>query len=502
MKLTALLVLASGILAAPLQDYFSVDELLWADTFNSLPEIDTTSLQNLIEVSALESRAKSLYNIALTSADEYGHPTRVIGSPGHWNTISYITRELRKLDSYYKISTQPFNATDGKVNSFSLLIDGQEPKSLAPLTLTPPTPNLKPVHGNLVLVNGNGCSKDDFPHFSKDNIVLIKRGECSFQDKSINAGRAGALGVVIYNEGGPFQGTISSPTGEEVASVTVDQKEIQKYIDELTKSPKTKIETTLYIDSYVKQITTLNVIAETRGGDHNNFVSLGAHSDSVSAGPGLNDDGSGTISLIEVAKQLTKFKVKNAVRFAWWAAEEEGLIGSNYYAESLSESENQKIRVFMDYDMMASPNFINSIYDANNEEHPNGSGNLRDLYIDFYKSRGLNYTLEVFDGRSDYVGFLDAGIPCGGIAAGAEGVKNKKLQEQFGGEVGKWFDPCYHQLCDDLDNLNYDAWIVNTQLIAHSVAVYAKSFDDFPKRTKLKNIEKSNFKFRGSKLIL
>lgn len=167
----------------------------------------------------------------------------------------------------------------------------------------------------------------------------------------------------------------------------------------------------------------------------------------------------------------------------------------------------------MDYDMMASPNYEYEIYDANNQDHPNGSGNLRDLYVDWYESKGLNYTFIPFDGRSDYVGFIDNGIPAGGIATGAEGIKSKESQEKFGGVAGEWFDPCYHQLCDDLSNPDYEAWVVNTQLIAHSVAVYAKSFDGFPVREAVADASTSstssntnsisnNFKYRGPHLII
>lgn len=67
---------------------------------------------------------------------------------------------------------------------------------------------------------------------------------------------------------------------------------------------------------------------------------------------GINDDGSGTLSLLEIATHLTSFDVNNCVRFAWWAAEEEGLVGSDFYAASLSAEENRKVRLFMDYDML------------------------------------------------------------------------------------------------------------------------------------------------------
>lgn len=468
------------------------------------PAVDTEKLQALVTEEGLKERAEKLYSIAEKSIKKYGHPTRVIGSKGHWATIHYIAKELRKLGGYYTVKTQKFKAINGKVNSFSLLIDGEEPKSVLPVDLTPPTPDLAPVHGNLVLVKGFGCAVEDFPaNLTAGNIALVKRGECSFGAKSANAGISGAAGVVIYDEES-LRATLGAPDSHHIPTLTVTTKNVQKYIDVLSKTPSHKFEVTLFVDSYINKISTLNVIAETKYGDHDNVVSLGAHSDSVTAGPGINDDGSGTISLLEVAKELTNFKVKNAVRFAWWAAEEEGLLGSTHYANSLSEEENAKVRLFMDYDMMASPNYEYEVYDANNKDHPNGSGDLKDLYVDWYESKGLNYTFVPFDGRSDYVGFIDTGIPAGGIATGAEGVKSKEAQQKFGGKAGDWFDPCYHQLCDDLSNPDYEAWVINTQLIAHSVATYAKSFEGFPERevTAKTAATTPSFKYRGSNLIM
>ena len=478
------------------------DETLDEGKYKDLPLIETEKLQELINEKGLRTRAEKLYNISLNSVSEYGNPTRVIGSPGHWGTIRYIINELKKLKGYYKVSTQKFDAIDGKVNSFSLLIDGVEPRSLEPLSLTPATPDKKPVHGNLVLVEEFGCSLENFPEFTKNNIALIKRGNCAFGDKSINAGLSGALGAIIYDSDGPLHGTLGSPTGNEVATVSISEEDAKDYIDALLKDPTHVFETTLYVDAYVKNITTLNVIAESTYGDHDNVVSLGGHSDSVSAGPGINDDGSGSISLLEVAKHLTNFRINNGVTFAWWAAEEEGLLGSYHYANTLTPEQNSKIRLFMDYDMMASPNYEYQVYDANNEDHPNGSGDLKDLYIDWYTSHGLNHTLVPFDGRSDYVGFIDQGIPAGGIATGAEGVKTPDGKDKFGGEIGKWFDPCYHQLCDNLSNPSYEAWVINTKLIAHSVAVYANSFKNFPEREATVTTKSNDFKFRGSKLII
>lgn len=470
------------------------------------PLVDTEKLQQKISTDALQDRAETLFNISQRSIDKYGNPTRVIGSPGHWGTVDYILSEMRLLSRYYDVDVQKFEALEGHVNSFSLLIDGVQPKLLLALAYTPATPKEKPVHGHLVLVDNFGCNAEDFPSkLTAGNIALVKRGNCTFGSKLIQAGKAGAVGLVIYDDE-PVSGTLGSATGDEVPTVSISSKDAAHYIKKLTANPHHKFETTLFVDAYLKKIKTLNVIAETKGGDHDNVVCLGAHSDSVADGPGINDDGSGTISLLEVARQLTDFKVHNAVRFAWWAGEEEGLLGSYAYANALLPEENAKIRLFMDYDMMASPNYEYQIYNGTNEDFPAGSGSLRDLYIDYYEDHGLNWTLVPFDGRSDYVGFLDQGIPAGGIATGAEGVKTPEGQEKFGGEAGKWFDPCYHQLCDSLANVDYDAWLVNTQLIAHSVATYARDLENFPVRSTVKTASTTkpsdDFKYRGSYLVM
>lgn len=354
-------------------------------------------------------------------------------------------------------------------------------KTASPMSLTPPTKDKEPVHGDLVLVAGDGCSAKDYPAEVKGNIAFVRRGTCAFGTKSSLAGQAGAAAAVIYNnEKGSLHGTMGTPEDDHIATFGLDLKEAETILESL-KSGKS-VDAIAYIDGLVSKIVTQNVVIQTVEGDPDHCVMLGAHSDSVPEGPGINDDGSGTISLIEVAKQLTKFRVNNCVRFAWWSAEEEGLIGSDFYASTLPAEENQKVRLFMDYDMMASPNFAYQIYNATNDENPTGSEELRDLYIDWYEAHGLNYTLIPFDGRSDYDGFIRAGIPAGGIATGAEGVKTADEAEQFGGKEGDWYDPCYHQLCDDTGNVNATAWELNTKLIAHSVAVYAASFEGFPER--------------------
>ncbi|QOU22444.1 hypothetical protein BRETT_002624 [Brettanomyces bruxellensis] len=460
------------------------------------PEVDSEQLQALITEENLRAREEKLLAIAETSNSTFGHPTRVIGSKGHWKTIGYIKRELRRLGGYYKVRVQPFKAFYGEVFSCNATVNGTFLQTVGPMDMSPATESGKPAEGHLVAAQGFGCDPSDFPSDVSGAVVLVRRGNCSFGTKSALSGKVGARAAIVYNnEDGPVRGTLGTPNKSQpyVPTVAISRAEGERLVALLGKGEV--LEASVAVDSFVGIVHTANVIAETRQGDPDNVVMLGAHSDSVAAGPGINDDGSGTVSLLEVARQLAKFKINNRVRFAWWAAEEEGLLGSNFYAETLRPDENSRIRLFMDYDMMASPNYEYEVYDAKNAENPNGSQQLRDLYIDYYEQHGLNYTLIPFDGRSDYVGFIEHHIPAGGIATGAE------KKNVFNGRV---LDRCYHQRCDDLSNLAYDAFLVNTRLIAHSVATYAKSFDGFPDREPLPSVkaESSGFKYRGGKMVM
>lgn len=332
-----------------------------------------------------------------------------------------------------------------------------------PLSLTPPTPNKDAVFGPLVLVANDGCHESDYPSTVNKSIALIKRGVCGFGDKSALAGKAGAIAAVVYNnQKGSVSGTLGTPSEYHVASFGISNEDAQPLIKKLEAGEV--IPSSAYMNAIVQKTGTTNIIAQTKGGDQENCVVLGGHSDSVAEGPGINDDGTGSLTLLEVATHLVNYKVNNCVRFAWWAGEEEGLLGSDYYVSQLSEEENLKIRLFMDYDMMASPNYAYQVYNATDAANPVGSEELRDLYTKYYEAHGQNWTYIPFDGRSDYDAFIKNGIPGGGIATGAEGVKTKEEVAMFGGKAGEWYDRCYHQLCDNLDNLAYDAWVMNTKV--------------------------------------
>jgi Zn-dependent M28 family amino/carboxypeptidase len=228
----------------------------------------------------------------------------------------------------------------------------------------------------------------------------------------------------------------------------------------------------------------VNVIAELPGANDSNVVMAGAHLDSVLAGPGINDNGSGSSALLEIAQQISKLKPENTVRFAWWGAEESGLLGSRaWVAEQVVEGTLDEVALYLNFDMVASPNYIFMVYDGDESGWdapagvpiPEGSIQIEDLFESYYTWAGVPYDDAQFSGRSDYQAFIQNGIPAGGLFTGAEVPKTEQQAEIWGGEAGQQYDPCYHLACDDIDNLALDALDVNSDAIAAAVLTYAYS---------------------------
>ena len=179
----------------------------------------------------------------------------------------------------------------------------------------------------------------------------------------------------------------------------------------------------------------------------------GAHLDSVQEGAGINDNGTGSAALLETAIQMQKVKPNNTVRFAWWGAEEEGLLGSEFYVDELSDEESNDIALYLNFDMIGSPNYMFGVYDGDNSGGtaapgfiPAGSAQIEDVFETFYDSRGIPSQDSEFSGRSDYGPFIAVGIPAGGLFTGAEVPKTAAEAVLYGGVPGAAYDPCYHSL--------------------------------------------------------
>jgi Zn-dependent M28 family amino/carboxypeptidase len=423
-------------------------------------------------------------------ADENGG-NRFSGFPGYDASVDYVVERLeaagyepevqefdymafRELGPSSLEQTAPETVTYEQGTDFGV-IDQSDPGTVAaPVTAV----DLQLGLGN---TSTSACEPEDFtdPDFPDGHIALVQRGFCTFEQKAENAAAAGAVGMVIFNQGnmdnderlGIPAVTLSAnnTSGIPVIGTTYALGEDLAGVDGL--------EMRLVVNSERVLRPTYNVLAETRRGDDGNVVMVGAHLDSVSAGPGINDNGSGSGAILEVAEQMKKVKPTNTVRFAWWGAEESGTVGSDLYVGGLTDAERANIALYLNFDMVGSPNYVRFIYDGDGSAFelpgPDGSGAIEALFEDFYAGRGLASEPTEIDFRSDYSAFFENDIPFGGVFTGAEDIKTPEQVAIYGGTAGEQYDPCYHEACDTFENNSDEVLDLNADAIAFATLTYA-----------------------------
>lgn len=439
-------------------------------------------LAKAVKLKAIRQHQANLQTIA-----DFNGGTRVIGSDGYEISVKYVIDQLERAG--YEPERQEFT------------VDTFVQRGPSSLSQTAPTPETFTEHEDFdtmtfsgsgevssapaVAVDtdsaSSGCEPEDFADFTAGAVALIKRGTCTFEAKAANAQDAGAAAVVIYNDGatpdrtGLISGTLGRPFTLPVLEATFDLG--NTLVGRVDQGLRLSLET----DTAVEQRTAYNVIAETKRGRADNVVVVGGHLDSVEAGPGINDNGSGSATILEAAKQIHKLpKVNNKVRFIFFGAEEEGLLGSAHYVDSLSQAERDKIALMLDFDMLGSPNFVRFVYDGDDSlgigsNPPPGSGAIEKTFNDYFAGRNLPTEPTAFDGRSDYGPFIAVGIPAGGLFTGAEGIKTPEEVEVYGGTAGEQYDPCYHQACDTFDNVSLTGLDQMADGVAATVETFAES---------------------------
>lgn len=422
--------------------------------------------------------------------------TRASGTPGYDASADYVAGLLE--DAGYTIERQEFDFHLFTENSSSLAVNGA---AIATQTMSY-SGSGDITNGNVIAVDldlglGNsstsGCEAADFSglDFSGPNdIALIQRGACDFSDKAINAQSAGAEGVIIFNQGNTAdpgrQDIINGTLGDSVVGVLTIPVLDTSYSDGLVVLAGPTVD--MAADTTIITNTTENVIADLPGVNTDNVVMAGAHLDSVQAGPGIHDNGSGSAAILAIALELgnnKKYTPQNSLRFAWWGAEESGLIGSTEYIFNpdfgITLEEYYALSSYLNFDMVGSPNFIYGVYDADESTFPApvpvppGSEALEDLFEAYYSIESIPYEDTAFSGRSDYQAFINVGIPASGLFTGAEGIKSVEQAAIWGGTAGDQYDPCYHQACDTIDNLSSEALEVNVDAIAYAIFNLAAS---------------------------
>lgn len=487
---------------------------------SAVDDINTNKLRQAVTVGGIMTHERVLQRIANNNDG-----TRASGTPGYTASADYVKKTLKKAG--YKISEQEF--------AFPYY------QEVTPATLTQLTPVATPIETesmqysgsgevsgaliptiNLVIPatpepsSASGCAVSDFVPASatEPQVALIQRGTCTFADKVANAVAAGYDAAVILNEGNPGRTellssvTLGAPAEIPVVGISYDDG-VSLYNATLAGPVTVAVATDIINETR----TTTNIIADSPKGNADKTVVVGAHLDSVLAGAGINDNGSGTSVLLETAIQMSKQKIKprQMVRFAFWGAEESGLLGSEHYVASLSNEQLSTIYANLNFDMLGSTNYVRFVYDGDGSADPAGAGGppgsaqIESVFTDYFAGKGLASSPTAFDGRSDYGPFIAAGIPAGGLFSGAEGIKTADEAAVYGGTAGAPYDPCYHEACDTVTNLSTAALNELGDATVHAVMTLTMTksgfFEDGSRMAQRKQISVEDFDYSGSHLV-
>ncbi|WP_043569433.1 M28 family metallopeptidase [Actinopolyspora erythraea] len=443
--------------------------------FTAAPATATPATSSGLNVNDVNRHLVALQRIA-----ERNDGTRASGTPGYQASVDYVAGKLRRAG--YEVSTPDFDFTKYQLDSVELAVAGS-PVEAGAMEYSPATPDggVRAPLSVTPVDDSTGCQAADYE--GKDvtgTITLIKRGACTFAKKQRIAAEHGAEAAVIYNNvEGALNGTLGGGDAGVIPTASVSKAVGAELVAKEGESAS------LTLDATFDEITTENVIAETRTGRKDNVVMAGAHLDSVDEGAGINDNGTGSAALLETALEMGGSPdVNNAVRFAWWGAEESGLIGSTKYVNGLTFEQQLDIAMYLNFDMIGSPNAGYFTYDGDDSDGvgagpgPYGSAQIERDFTEAMKRQGVEVEGTDFNGRSDYGQFIAVGIPAGGLFTGAGGIKTEAQAAKWGGEAGAAYDPNYHEAADDLGNVDRTALIRNTRAMADVVTHYGETTEE------------------------
>jgi len=450
------------------------------------------TLTDSIQIADVMGHLRELQKIADESSGN-----RAVTKIGFNRTLNYITDTL-KGNTNFKVSTTFFLVRQFELNSDPILtysIDGVEKNYTFSEDLSEAdfyyvqysvNSNLSIVF-QVTFVPDVACTDADWQAANpppQGRAVLVKRGTCAFDDKAKLAAKYNASALLLYNDGTTPEriAPIAVSLGQEnaIPALFLSYTNGKALIDAL-ENGTSNVTVRMNIDTKdLPKSPVGNICADTPTGNVTQTIVLGSHSDSVPAGPGINDNGSGSAANLALAIALARLfersdyeKYAYRVRFCWWGAEEIGLLGSEDHVKKakVANEIGERLRDYLinlNYDMLGSPNFIFGIYNGSidNAVIPDvarqGSENVRKEFQKWFNDQNLPSTLTSFDGRSDYGPFLEEGIVAGGLFSGADGTKtraerdeyNSKLGGGLGGISGVSYDPCYHEACDSIDNIH------------------------------------------------
>ncbi len=412
--------------------------------------------------------------------------SRANGTSGYDASVDYVAQFLR--DKGFDVQTPEFEFLDRMEGGNPQLTFGGRNYSVdqASLLITTPRGGL-----NAVTLRPQktaaGCRSADYGTVSvKGAIAIVDDTGCSVVDKQNAAVDRGAVGVLVVSDPGPA----GSPTGlftpGYYQKLTVPVGVIGN--DANAALRRTIAPVKLVLDRKPVMEKTRNVLAQTKSGDAGNVVMVGAHLDSSPVSPGINDDGSGVAAVLATAASLgSSPPIRNAVRFALWGSEENSLQGPTNYIRGLPGAALDEIALYLDLEMIGSPNAGYFTYDGDQSAQPNpeipfrtvpdGSAGIERTLAGFLNSAGVRPADMPLTRYTDYYPFLSVGVPVGGLTTGGSQVKTEVQARLWGGRAGAPYDPNYRTPRDTIDNIDRDALSVMGSAAAFAVGTYAQSVE-------------------------
>jgi Zn-dependent M28 family amino/carboxypeptidase len=433
----------------------------------SIPLAD--ALRDAVDVDAIVADLARLQSIAR----EHGG-ARPAGSEGHDAVAAFVAGQLRAAG--YDVELQPVDVpffrqvapsvleirgssvTFEDMHDFKAMLFSAGADVTAPVSALGFNPQAKPGDRS-----GLGCNPGDWTGVPAGSVVLVQAGQCRRHDAVIQAQAAGAVALVTaypeWQRDEVLRPTLITPADIRIPVLGVTEALGQALADAAAAGGQVHVS----VHTQFETRSSVNVIGETPGGDPDHVVMLGGHLDSVVDGPGINDDGSGTMTVLEIARELAAQHGSGngtsapgwKVRVAFWTGEEIGLLGSTAWVGRSGVPPLSSIAVYLNLDMLASPNGGRFVYDGAATASPVESGAVSQLFIRALEEQGLLWQ-SVTVGSSDNVPFDQFGVPTSGLFSGANEIKSTAEAELFGGTANVPADACFHLACDTTDNIDRD----------------------------------------------
>ena len=421
-----------------------------------------------------------LGRLAEIAAANGGH--RAAGSPGHEASVEFVAGELRQAGYAVELRPIPVQAFDQQgptaieipgesrftdIRDFKAMLFSAAGDVTGVVEAVGFDPTAKPGDRS-----GRGCDPADFSGVAAGSILLLSPGNCRRHDAIVNAQQAGAIAVITaypeWRAGSVLRPTLITPDDITVPAIGTTQEVGLALLAAAQSGAKVRVA----VDAVSGPKASVNLVAETPGGDPAHVVVVGGHLDSVIDGPGINDNGSGTMTIVELARELARLRPDGAgwkVRFIMFTGEETGLIGSLDYVATLPPAESKSMAAYLNFDMLGSPNPVRQVYAVQDTTRPDANRVIADLFGAALDAQGVTWETISLGCQADHCPFNHAGLPTGGLFSGANEIKTPAQVELFGGTAAAPQDPCYHLACDTTANIDREvleqlaeaaAWVV------------------------------------------